>query len=725
MRENQAADIEQALKSHSQDERVVALLDICVGRILKKDARRGNDWTQQYKPESVDHIVEWLAMACTEDAHWLGSMTPDGKPKKLLKFSTVQDVVREADEFFRKRTASAPKVDEKDSDDEKTVFKLDGGYRIVRMLSTTALDREGSLMGHCVGSGGYDTALKTEREMFFSLRDPRNKPHVTMQVRIADKVVLQARGKQNQYPVTRYAKMIAAFSRQEGFDLSGERVGLAALRTPDGDVLDPENLPEDRVIIVGHAGGWRYLALDNQGIERWPRIVEVMGDAQMDFLANDGPEELIVHGRLRVSFIDARARTKAIRVQTLVIEDSADIVALPAGMVIEDSLLARGSQIRTLPPDLNLAGVLDIRKTDLETLPDGISCGDLLASGSGLTRLPERLTVRGKLDISDTVIPAIPDCLSCHELVANGSGLETLPTTFTVEGVIDLRDTGLSRLPESLRCRDLLIGASTITVVHPDTVIRGDLMARGSKLRVLPRGLHVPGRLDLAETDVRVLPRGLFCGTLDISRTRVTKLPASLTVWGSLLAADASLRSLGDHEEFETLDASGCPLECLPERLLVHCKLDISRVPHPVSLAGLLGATEVHANGTKITAFPSKLELQEGLYLKEAILAPLPDFLKCSELLLDDAEIDQLPPILSVRNWVSAAGSTVRKIHDLSDVAGIVDLNDTLVTELPERLSVAGSGSRVLRSAIYLRGCGSSTTFARPAPSWKASAATS
>ncbi|MCZ7861790.1 PcfJ domain-containing protein [Agrobacterium salinitolerans] len=689
MSEQQAAEIERALATHSQDERVNALLDICVGRILKKDARRGNDWTQQYKAETIDHIVEWLAMACAEDAHWLSNMTPEGKPKKLLKFSKVQDVVKEADEFFRKRTANAPKVTEEDSTDEKTVFKLDGGYRIVQMLSTTALDREGSLMGHCVGSGGYDTALKTEREMFFSLRDSRNKPHVTMQVRIVDKKVLQARGKQNQYPVTRYAKMISAFSKQEGFDLSGERVGLAALRTPDGDVLDAEDLPEDRVVIAGHE--WGYLALDNQGIDRWPRVVEVIGNVQMDFLANDGPEELIVHGMLRVGFIDPRARTRAFRVQTLVIEDSADIVTLPTGMVIEDSLLARGSQISTLPDDINLSGILDIRKTNLERLPVGISCGELLASGSGLTYLPERLSVRGRLDISQTGITAIPECLSCYELVANGSSLEALPTTFAVEGALDLRDTRVSKLPETLRCRDLLIGASHITAVHPDTVIRGDLLARNSKLRVLPRDLHVPGRLDLAESDVKVLPRGLFCGTLDISRTRVRKLPASLTVWGSLLAADASLRSLGEHEEFETLDVSGCPLECLPERLLVHGKLDISRVPHPVSLAGLVSASEVHANGTKITAFPSKLELQGGLYLKEAILAPLPEVLKCSELLLDDAEIDELPPVLSVRNWVSAAGSTLRKIHDLADVAGIVDLNGTRLTELPEGLNVAGS----------------------------------
>lgn len=751
MSEQQTAEIERALKAHTEDERVNALLDICVGRVLKRDAKRGNDWTLQYKPEFVDHIVEWLAMSCAEDAHWLGNTTPDGRPKKLLKFSTVQDVVREADEFFRKRTASVAEADVTDAVDEETVFKLSGGYRIVRLLSTTALDREGSMMGHCVGSGGYDRALKADSERFFSLRDPKNRPHVTMQVKVATKTVYQARGKQNAYPLPKYAKMVAAFAKKEGFDLSGNRIGLAQLRTPDGDVLEPDNLPQDRIVIAAPDGEWENLDLDQQGIERWPRVVEVFGNVRMSFDNNDGPEQVIVHGRLRIVGLDRGARLKSITAETITVADAA-ITHLPAETTVTHSLLAMGSKLKRLPSSLaSLTGTLDIRRTAVSSLPEGLSCGELLADNSAVSTLPEHLTVAGTISIRETNIQTLPETVSCGALVAAGSKLERLNPGFSVDGTLDLRDTLIEELPEDLSCRDLLISGSTIktvgegTVIGGDllasgsellslpsalhvpgrldlcgtplerlpeglcchdllirassvrsvgrgTVIRGDLIAPGSKLRILPRGLHVPGRLDLSDTEVKILPRSLFCGDLDLSRTTITKLPASMTVWGSLTAVDGSLATLGDHDEFETLNIQGCPLVELPQRLVVHQNLDVSRLPNPVSLSGLSSRpTEIRATGTTITAFPDKLEVLGGVFLGGATLAPLPDGLVCAELLLDDAKLDELPSHMSVGNWVSAAGSTVKRIHDLSGVMGIVDLNDSLIEELPDDLIVPGS----------------------------------
>jgi hypothetical protein len=729
MSENQTDDIERALATHTQDERVNALLDICVGRVLKKDAKRGNDWTAQYKPESVDHIVEWLAMSCAEDAHWLDNTTPDGKPKKLLKFSSVQDVVREADEYFRKKTANAAKVAiAQDSPDEKAVHSFDEGYRIVKLLSSTALDREGSLMGHCVGAGGYDNALKSGRAVFFSLRDPRNRPHVTMEVRIADKKVLQARGKQNAYPIKKYAKMIEAFSKQEGYDLSGEKVGLAELRTPDGQILDPDNLPEDRVVIAGHQGGWRTLALDNQGIERWPRIVEVEGDASMDFLANDGPEEIVVRGRLRIGRIERGARLRRIHATTLSV--GTEVKSLPEDTTVIESLVANGSALERLPTNLRLAATLDIRKTRIRTLPAGISCGSLLASESELTSIPDGLVVPGLVDIAKTKVTALPDGFSCESLLAAGSdlvwlpdtlsvqrtlditdtrvttihaalscehflaarsGLSSLPDGFSVEGTIDIRDTDITALPINLRCIDLKVQGSKVVSIGKGTVIKGDIQASGTNLRLLPRGLHVAGSLVLNDAAVRVLPRDLYCGNLFISRTKIRNLPASLSVWGSLIATDSALVNLGDHEEFETLDISGCPIGHMPDHLLVHGKLDMSRLPHPVSLAGIVGGNEIHANGTSITAFPERLVLQDGLYLKGATLAGVPETLICSELQLDGAKIDELPRNLTVRKWLSVAGSSLRRIHDLSGVAGIIDLTGSQIEALPDGLTVQGS----------------------------------
>ena len=612
MSENWAADIDKALGSHTEDRQVAVMLDICVGRILRKEGKREKDWTLQYKPESVDHIVEWLALACAENAHWLRNTSPDGKPKKLLKFATVQDVVKEADEFFRKRTANAPKQTGATDSEEPEVFAIGDGYRIVRMMSSTALDREGTLMQHCVGSGGYDEALRNDREMFFSLRDKRNNPHVTMQVRKSDKKVIQARGKQNAYPIPKYARMISDFAKLEGFDISGERVGIAEFRTPEGEVLDPTNLPEDRIVIAGRRDGWRFLVLNDLGIERWPRVVEVVGDVHMDFYAGEGPREVVVRGRLKIGIIEEGSNLVSLRAETVDIERR-EVEFFPPGTVITDSLLAKGSSLSRLNEGMTFSGTVDLKDTKVEKLPSKLTCGNL--------------------NIEWTEIKSLPK----------------------------------------------------------DLVVKGDLLATKSALRLLPRGLHIPGKLDISHTGVRVLPQGLLCGNLDISHTSIRKLPASTSIWSSLVADFSSLETLGAHDEFDTLSLRGTRLAELPAVLVVRGALDISDLPAPVSLAGVQVMGSIDADGSHITAFPSAICVANHLSFRGSTLARLPDDVSCEQMTLDGAILDALPVKPVVKNWISASGSTVTRVYDLSRVGGIVDLNDSMVSELPVGLEVAGS----------------------------------
>jgi hypothetical protein len=66
-----------------------------------------------------------------------------------------------------------------DPEDETTVFEWPDGW-MIKELGPDALGREGELMGHCVG--GYCNSVRTHSSHIYSLRDPKNGPHVTFEI---------------------------------------------------------------------------------------------------------------------------------------------------------------------------------------------------------------------------------------------------------------------------------------------------------------------------------------------------------------------------------------------------------------------------------------------------------------------------------------------------------------------------------------------------------------
>ena len=88
------------------------------------------------------------------------------------------------------------------------------GWRIVR-LDPEDCEIEGEKMGHCVGQ--YKEKVKEESSWIFSLRDPKNEPHVTIEFRTSlhehkngkkDMDLIQVQGKSNKEPIDEYKKMI-------------------------------------------------------------------------------------------------------------------------------------------------------------------------------------------------------------------------------------------------------------------------------------------------------------------------------------------------------------------------------------------------------------------------------------------------------------------------------------------------------------------------------------
>ena len=85
---------------------------------------------------------------------------------------------------------------------EVIVKDYDDGYSWRKLTTKDALAREGQLMGHC--SGSYYDRVKEGAVEIWSLRDPKNEPHCTVELRPGSQVVQQIKGKQNKAVIDKY-----------------------------------------------------------------------------------------------------------------------------------------------------------------------------------------------------------------------------------------------------------------------------------------------------------------------------------------------------------------------------------------------------------------------------------------------------------------------------------------------------------------------------------------
>ena len=92
-------------------------------------------------------------------------------------------------------------------DGTKVVLELAQGYYWVEVTGMQSLDREGKIMGHCVGS--YCNEVSEGHKQIYSLRDSKNQPHVTVEVEGKD--IMQIKGKTNDEVIPKYRPFVYPF----------------------------------------------------------------------------------------------------------------------------------------------------------------------------------------------------------------------------------------------------------------------------------------------------------------------------------------------------------------------------------------------------------------------------------------------------------------------------------------------------------------------------------
>ena len=157
--------------------------------------------------QMVDAFVLTWGRHMVDTHDWIEQTNPN-----LMRF-TINEAVEASEEWHENLRNQESKTA---YSSHNVVYTLPNKWEIVKMESGDCKS-EGELMGNCVG--GYGQSVAEGKTSIFSLRDPKNQPHVTMEINLykreEDPVgiekgmeVIQIQGKGNDEPIPEYKAMI-------------------------------------------------------------------------------------------------------------------------------------------------------------------------------------------------------------------------------------------------------------------------------------------------------------------------------------------------------------------------------------------------------------------------------------------------------------------------------------------------------------------------------------
>lgn len=550
MRSSQSKAIDEYLSTEAPSAEVFSLLKLSLGRVLAKIADRGEDWTSSFTADDLRHICDWLAAAILDKSPWLARLDDAGRPKKLMKFSTVASILVEADKAMLVFAQKHGKLSL--AEGEETVWlDLENGFVLVRLLTTNALDRESAVMQHCIGGGFYDQYLQSGKRLLLSLRDAYGKAHATIEVDTADGRIIQLQGKQNKLPDRRYlAAMGPAFLRPD-FNPSNIMNRLGFVLSPTGELFDKFALPTGAVV----AGDLDYQS-HPKGFSL-PAGLTVHGSLTLSSYAHGQlPDGLTVHGALKLKQCDVRQLPSDMVVHGMIFVDRG-LEGVPDGFHARSDLYITGAIFDRFPADLKVDGILSVGVSSFPHLPaslrvlknigfhaceigdveaDFTATADLTFRDCRIGSLADGMVVGGNLSLVDSAVKTMPENASVSgSLTMVGTRVREIPSGWRIGGSIIAGGSTLVSLPaRPVVSGDLNLESTNITELDDLRSVAGDLCLSNTRIKRLPRELNVTSDLDAGRCHLAELPDGVRVGgRLLLSESKVTSLPADFSVGGA------------------------------------------------------------------------------------------------------------------------------------------------------------------------------------------------
>jgi hypothetical protein len=122
--------------------------------------------------------------------------------------------------------------------------------------------------------------------------------------------------------------------------------------------------------------------------------------------------------------------------------------------------------------DLNVKGYLNLRDTNITSLPEGLKVGSLSLRDTNITSLPKGLKVSNFLDLESTSITSLPEDLKVGSLGLRDTNITSLPKGLKVRFFLDLRNTKITSLPKGLEVHSSLFIINTALLEYTDEELR-------------------------------------------------------------------------------------------------------------------------------------------------------------------------------------------------------------------------------------------------------------
>jgi hypothetical protein len=509
------------------NKRVAELLWCSVGRVWLKSSQSDLVVMVAWMAD-IDHIADWLKVAVLDNARWLSNLDAMGRPKKLMKFGTLEAIRAEANRQMQRKQEKQAATQPLSEEDELVHFELEGGWRIVRMLSERALDRESELMQHCIGHGGYDDTLRNEDTLLLSLRDPSGKPHVTIE--IEDGELSQFQGKQNKVPLDKYIVRCLPFLNHAGVECNS--TGFL-VRDVAGAVYSVSDLPDSLTV----SGNLLVQARHVSAIRLPKKItadgnVTIVMDAETAGFLNV-PEVLHVGGNLSLSGPWINRLPKSLTVGGSLQLSHSAISHLPTNLSVTANLSLCSTPIRNLPAGLRVANEIDLRNTDVEVIPSDLRCRSINIAHTKIKRFDtcvfiddEPIGNSRSLNASSSLLEEIIGVPNFSTLDVADTPISVLPSNLVVTKNLHISGTPIRKLPATVKLGGFFAATRCeIEILLPR--MSGNVDFSGSKIE-LPSVFCCKGELNLSGAEVLRMPRYVKAANFRMAHGTVDKFPNRL-----------------------------------------------------------------------------------------------------------------------------------------------------------------------------------------------------
>jgi hypothetical protein len=492
--------------------------------------------------QDLEHAIGWLRTF------------PDTKVFNVA----VEEAIRQGELHIERENA---KADSKEGIIE-TLHTFKDGWTIVNLKDEQALKREGKIMQHCVGTEqqNYIRKVNDKTLQIWSLRDPNNQPHCTIEYFVKTKTIEQIKGKQNLGVVQKYqpyvlewletakrAKLVTKFRQTELLNLGilvQKDKWLNIYNLPDGVTITSN-------VTIGDDED------DEDGSSPWSRVTKL-------------PNNLKIRGSLHIEGGMLTELPKGLQVDTIVLENCDKLTTI------------NDATFRTLNvtgcPNLKTIGKLTGKSVEFYDTPF-ITTEHIEARTVSIEKSPI-------VEFGDT-------------LKAEGLSLFNIPSLKMPNTVLSLKyltldniDGNVTQLPNGIKTLKSLYLYSCANLI-------------------LPKGISVTEKLSIKDCkSITALPK-LTCSHIEIDNLKIGKLPNSIKA-KLLTVTNCDIKAIPSNLECDDIRITGCELTAPSTNVtcktlkLTGCHLTEVSIPKPLTCSKL-----------ELIKCPGAITIPEGLDLDE------------------------------------------------------------------------------------------------------------